>query len=258
MEATTQSTAQKGEKQPLKIKVPFTMRSLFDAGVHFGHSKRRWNPRFGDYLYDSRDRVHIIDLQKTVPLLAKALKAVEDTVANGGRLIFVGTKRQAAAAMKDAAISCGQHYVCYRWLGGMLTNWQTVSKSLKRLEELEKRLEKDDKRFTKKERLELTRRWRKLERVLGGIRGMKRHPDMLFVMDIVKESNAINEAIVLGMPIVAVVDSNADPGKVDWPIPGNDDSTRAIRLYCELVAAAAKHGQVRLSRTQQQAKLGSE
>lgn len=243
--------------KPAKIKVPFTMRSLFDAGVHFGHSKRRRDPRFGDFLYGARDKVHIIDLQKTVPLLAKALQAVEDTVAVGGKLIFVGTKRQAAEAMKEAAISCEQYYVCYRWLGGMLTNWQTVSKSLARLEELETQLKKDDKRFTKKEKLEITRQWQKLDRVLGGIRNMKKHPDMLFVMDIIKESNAIAEAITLGMPIVAVVDSNADPGKVDWPIPGNDDSSRAIRLYCGLVADAANRGLERLKKSKLQAKLGS-
>ncbi len=242
-------------KKPPVIKPTFTVKNLFEAGVHYGHSKRRRNPRFSEYVYAVRDKVHIIDLQKTAPLLARALQAVEDTVAEGGRLIFVGTKRQAAKAMKEAAIACDQFYVCYRWPGGMLTNWQTVSKSLERLEEMEKRLKTEDKRLTKKEKLSLTRRWEKLDKALGGIRKMKKRPEMLFVMDIVKESNAVDEAITLGMPVVAVVDSNADPGKVDWPIPGNDDSARAISFCANLVAEAVEKGRSRRQKTAEGAKI---
>jgi len=225
----------------------FSMRSLFDAGVHFGHSKRRWNPQFEPYLYGIRDKIHIIDLEKTAPLLLKALKAVEDGIANGGKILMVGTKKQASEAIRKFATESGQYFVAYRWLGGMLTNWSTVSKSIKRMEELESQLKDEEqvKHLTKKEKLTLTRQWEKLEKVLGGIRDMKTRPNLLFVVDIIKESNGVKEAIKLDMPIVGVVDSNANPLQIKYPIPGNDDSTKALELYCQLVAEAVKRGQKR-------------
>lgn len=219
----------------------FTMRQLLEAGVHFGHHPRRWNPKMATYLFGVRNNVHIIDLQQTVPLLYRALEAIKNTVSNGGRILFVGTKSQAAESVAQAAASCGQYYVNHRWLGGMLTNWGTVSKSINRLEDLEKKLEQNS-GFTKKEHLKLSREKQKLEMTLGGIRSMGGRPDALFVIDTNKEALAIEEANKLGIPVIAVVDSNSNPEKVDYVIPGNDDASRAINLYCQLVVSSVLEG----------------
>ena len=219
-----------------------SLRQLLEAGVHFGHHTRRWNPRMAPYIFGVRNQVHILDLQQTVPLLDRALRAVRDTVAGGGRVLFVGTKKAAAEYVAEAATRCGQYYVNHRWLGGTLTNWKTITGSIKRLKEMDARLAGDIQGLTKKEILMLTREKQKLERALGGIREMGGLPDMLFVIDVVKEKLAIQEANTLGIPVVGVVDSNADPEGVTFPIPGNDDAIRAINLYCDLVAAAVLDG----------------
>ncbi|NCO16229.1 MAG: 30S ribosomal protein S2 [Alphaproteobacteria bacterium] len=220
----------------------FSMRQLLEAGVHFGHQTHRWNPKMGPFIYGDRNGIHILDLTQTVPLLDAALVAVRDTVARGGRILFVGTKRQAAQAVADAAEQCAQYYMNHRWLGGTLTNWKTISGSISRLKKLDEQLEGDASGFTKKERLNLERERAKLNASLGGIREMGGLPDMLFVIDTNKEDLAILEAKKLGIPVVAVLDSNSDPFGVDHPIPGNDDAARAIALYCDLVARAALDG----------------
>jgi len=220
----------------------FTMRQLLEAGTHFGHQTRRWNPKMGPYLYGSRGGIHIIDLQQTVPMLHHALQAIRDVVAGGGRVLFVGTKRQASQKIKEAAALCGQFYVNHRWLGGMMTNWKTISQSIKRLRELEESLEQGAHGFTKKELLSLERDRNKLELSLGGIKDMGGTPDILFVIDTNKEDIAIKEANKLGIPVVAIVDSNSDPDGIDYLIPGNDDAQRAIELYCTLVSAAVLDG----------------
>ena len=220
----------------------FTMRQLLEAGVHFGHHPRRWNPKMATYLFGVRNNVHIIDLQQTVPLLHHALESIKEIIGNGGRILFVGTKHQAAAKIAEAAQSCGQYYVNHRWLGGMLTNWATVSKSIKRLEGFEKRLEEEAEVLTKKELLKLTRSKNKLEMTLGGIRSMGGRPDVLFVVDTNKESLAIEEAHKLGIPVVAIADSNSNPEKITHIIPGNDDASRAINLYCQLVVSSVLEG----------------
>lgn len=221
----------------------FSMRQLLEAGVHFGHQTHRWNPRVEKYLFGARNNIHIIDLSQTVPMLHQALKAISDTVAGGGRVLFVGTKRQASEAIATSAKSCAQYYVNARWLGGTLTNWATISNSIKRLRELEDMLAGDKAlAFTKKERLNRTRELEKLERALGGIKDMGGIPDMLFVIDTNKEAIAIQEARRLGIPVVAIIDSNCSPDGVDYPIPGNDDAGRAITLYCDLVARASLDG----------------
>jgi ribosomal protein S2, bacterial type len=220
----------------------FTMRQLLESGVHFGHSTRRWNPKMGPFLFGVRNGIHIIDLEQTVPMLYRALVAVRDVVAAGGRVLFVGTKRQASEIVAEAAARCGQYYVNHRWLGGMLTNWRTISNSIKRLRELDNRLAEQQMGLTKKELLQLTRERDKLERALGGIKEMGGLPDILFVIDTNKESIAVAEANKLGVPVVAVVDSNSDPLGVDFPIPGNDDALRAIGLYCELAVEAVLDG----------------
>ena len=219
-----------------------SLRQLLEAGVHFGHHTRRWNPRMAPYIFGIRNQVHILDLQQTVPLLERALRTVRDTVAGGGRILFVGTKKAAAEYVAEAATRCGQYYVNHRWLGGMLTNWKTITGSIKRLKELDGRLSGNIEGLTKKEILMLTRDKEKLDRALGGIREMGGLPDMIFVIDVVKEKLAIEEANTLGIPVVAVVDSNSDPTGVTFPIPGNDDAIRAINLYCDLVAAAVFDG----------------
>jgi small subunit ribosomal protein S2 len=219
----------------------FTMRQLLEAGVHFGHHTRRWNPKMSPYLFGVRNGVHIIDLQQTVPLLYRAMNAVRDTVAGGGRVLFVGTKRQAAERVAAAAGRCGQYYINHRWLGGMLTNFKTISLSIKRLRELEE-LVQDHTGRTKKEILTLTREQEKLERALGGIKEMGGLPDILFIIDTNKESIAVQEAGRLGIPVVAVLDSNSDPEGVAYPIPGNDDALRAIDLYCEMISGAVLAG----------------
>ena len=220
----------------------FTMRQLLEAGVHFGHHTRRWNPRMGPYLFGIRNQVHIIDLQQTVPLLDRALRAVRDVTAAGGRVLFVGTKRAAAEHVADSAKRCGQYYVNHRWLGGMLTNWKTITGSIKRLRQIDEMLSGDVQGLTKKEVLDITRDREKLERALGGIKEMGGLPDILFIIDTNKEKLAVEEATKLGIPVVAVLDSNSDPAGVTFPIPGNDDAIRAITLYCDLVAGAVLDG----------------
>ncbi|WP_163269854.1 30S ribosomal protein S2 [Chelativorans alearense] len=220
----------------------FSMRQLLEAGVHFGHQTHRWNPKMGPYIFGARNNIHIIDLSQTVPLLHQALKTVSDTVAKGGRVLFVGTKRQASDIVADSAKRCAQYYVNSRWLGGMLTNWKTISNSIQRLRKLDELLSGEAEGFTKKERLNLERERDKLERALGGIRDMGSTPDMMFVIDTNKEAIAVQEARRLGIPVIAISDSNCDPEVVDYPIPGNDDASRAIALYCDLIARAAIDG----------------
>jgi small subunit ribosomal protein S2 len=220
----------------------FTMRQLLEAGVHFGHQSYRWNPKMERYIFGVRDRVHIIDLAETVPLLHQALVTIRDTAAKGGRVLFVGTKRQAAQPIAEAAKRCAQYYMNDRWLGGTLTNWKTISHSIRRLKELEEMTAKENTGFTKKELLNLTRQRDKLERSLGGVKDMGGLPDVMFVIDTIKEKIAISEARKLGIPVVAIVDTNCDPDGVDYPIPGNDDASRAIVLYCDLVARSVLAG----------------
>ncbi|WP_182084549.1 30S ribosomal protein S2 [Aureimonas sp. ME7] len=220
----------------------YSMRQLLEAGVHFGHQTHRWNPKMGPYIFGARNNIHIIDLAQTVPLLHRALQAVSDTVAKGGRVLFVGTKRQASEIIADAANRSAQYYVNARWLGGMLTNWKTISNSIQRLRKLDELLSGEAQGFTKKERLTLQRERDKLDRALGGIKDMGGVPDMIFIIDTNKEAIAIDEAKRLGIPVVAVVDSNCDPSRIDFPIPGNDDAARAISLYCDLIARSAVDG----------------
>lgn len=221
----------------------FTMRQLLESGVHFGHSTRRWNPRMEPYLFGVRNGIHIIDLEQTSPLLYQALNAIRDVVAGGGRVLFVGTKRQAGEKVAESARRCGQYFVNHRWLGGMMTNWRTISLSIKRLRDLETRLVGEENMgLTKKELLRLTRERDKLERALGGIKDMGGLPDILFVIDTNRESIAVAEAKKLNIPVVAVIDSNSDPRGIDFPIPGNDDALRAISLYCDLVVDAVLDG----------------
>ncbi len=219
-----------------------TMRQLLEAGVHFGHQTHRWNPKMASYIYGSRNKIHIIDLTQSVPLLHQALVTVSDLVSKGGRVLFVGTKRQASEAIADAARSCAQYYINHRWLGGTLTNWRTISNSIKRLKHLEELLASETHGLTKKELLQLTREKDKLDRALGGIKDMGAVPDLMFVIDTNKESIAIAEARKLNMPVVAIIDSNCDPDGITYPIPGNDDAGRAITLYCDLIARAAIDG----------------
>ena len=220
----------------------FSMRQLLEAGVHFGHQTRRWNPKMGPYLFGVRNGIHIIDLQQTVPLLYRALEFIHDVVSSGGRVLFVGTKRQAAIPLSEAAKRCGQYYVNHRWLGGMLTNWNTISNSIARLKKLDDQLAEENLGLTKKELLNLTREREKLERALGGIRDMGGLPDAVFVIDTNKEEIAKHEANKLGIPVIAVIDSNSDPDDIQYPIPGNDDATRAITTYCDLIAQAVLSG----------------
>ena len=220
----------------------FTMRQLLEAGVHFGHQTQRWNPRMGEFIYGARNGIHIMDLTQTVPLLDAALNAIRETVAKGGRILFVGTKRQASQPIAEAAEKCAQYYMNHRWLGGTLTNWQTVSKSIQRLNQIDEVIEGGAEGLTKKERLGMERDQTKLQASLGGIREMGGVPDMLFVIDVKKEALAVAEANKLGIPVVAVVDTNCSPDGVDYIIPGNDDAARAIALYCDLVSRAALDG----------------
>ncbi|MEO0464793.1 MAG: 30S ribosomal protein S2 [Pseudomonadota bacterium] len=219
-----------------------TMQQLIEAGAHFGHQTHRWNPRMKPYIFGARNGVHIIDLSQTVPLFARALDFVESTVRAGGKVLFVGTKRQAQEPIAEAARACGQHFVNHRWLGGMLTNWKTISGSIKRLKTLEEQLSGDTSGLTKKEVLNLTRERDKLELSLGGIRDMGGVPDVMFVIDANKEDLAIKEAAVLGIPVIAVLDTNVDPSNIAFPVPGNDDASRAVRLYCQAIGDAATAG----------------
>ena len=220
----------------------FTIRQLLEAGVHFGHQTQRWNPRMDEFIYGERNGIHIIDLTQTVPMLDVALKAIHDTASKGGRILFVGTKRQAQRPIAEAAEKSAQYYMNHRWLGGTLTNWNTVSQSIKRLNDIDERMEKGFDGLTKKEVLGLEREQSKLQASLGGIREMGGLPDMIFVIDVNKEDLAVAEAKKLGIPVVAVVDTNCKPEGIDYIIPGNDDAARAITLYCDLVARAAIDG----------------
>ncbi len=219
-----------------------SLRQLLESGVHFGHHTRRWNPRMAPFLFGVRNQVHIIDLQQTAPMLEKALKAVRDVTAAGGRVLFVGTKRAAADYVAEAAQRCGQYYVNHRWLGGMLTNWKTITGSIKRLRQMDELLAGETQGLTKKEVLNLTRDKEKLERALGGIKDMGGLPDILFIIDTNKEKLAVEEANKLGIPVIAILDSNSDPTGVTYPVPGNDDAIRAITLYCDLIAGAVLDG----------------
>ncbi|HEY1943726.1 MAG TPA: 30S ribosomal protein S2 [Roseiarcus sp.] len=225
----------------------FTMRQLLESGAHFGHQSHRWNPKMSPYIYGVRNSIHIIDLAQTVPLLHQALKVVSDTVAKGGRVLFVGTKRQAATEIAEAARRSAQYFVNSRWLGGMLTNWKTISASIARLRKLDEMLGEGAKGLTKKERLMLSREREKLEKALGGIKEMGGVPDIVFVIDTNKEALAIKEANRLKIPVIAILDTNSDPDGVAFPIPANDDASRAILLYCDLMARAAIDG---ISRSQ--------
>jgi small subunit ribosomal protein S2 len=221
----------------------FTMRQLLEAGVHFGHQKHRWNPRMGRYIFGARNGIHILDLQQTVPLLRNAMQAVRDVAANGGRVLYVGTKRQASEAVAEAARISGQYYVNHRWLGGMMTNWRTISNSIKRLKVVDEQLVSGDSSgLTKKELLQLTRERDKLERALGGIKEMGGLPDIIVCIDTNKEELAIQEAVKLGIPVIGVIDSNSNPAGITYPIPGNDDALRAITLYCDLIARSVLDG----------------
>ena len=220
----------------------FTMRQLLEAGVHYGHQTARWNPKMGPYIYGDRNGIHILDLTQTVPLLDTALKMIRDTVARGGRILFVGTKRQAQKAVADAAEKCAQYYMNHRWLGGTLTNWKTVSQSIQRLKQIDELMAHGAEGMTKKERLNMEREQGKLQASLGGIREMGGVPDLLFVIDVGKEALAILEAQKLGIPVIGIVDTNCSPKGVDHVIPGNDDAARAIALYCDLVSRAALDG----------------
>ncbi|RVT83992.1 30S ribosomal protein S2 [Rhodobacteraceae bacterium CCMM004] len=220
----------------------FSLRQLLEAGVHFGHQTQRWNPRMGEFIYGDRNGIHIIDLTQTVPMLDRALQVIRDTVAKNGRILFVGTKRQAQKPIADAAERCAQYYMNHRWLGGTLTNWKTVSQSINRLKEIDERMAEGAEGLTKKERLGIEREQQKLQASLGGIREMGGLPDLIFVVDVNKEDLAIAEAKKLGIPVVAVVDTNCSPAGVDYIIPGNDDAARAISLYCDLASRAALDG----------------
>jgi len=220
----------------------FTMRNLVESGVHFGHHTRRWNPKMKPFLFGVRNNIHIIDLEQTVPLLARALQAVHETVAGGGRVLFVGTKRQAQEPIAAAARRCGQYFVNHRWLGGRLTNFKTISLSIKRLRELDEKIANPASGLTKREMLELTRDRDKLERALGGIKELGGLPDLIFVIDTNKEKIAIEEANRLNIPVIGVIDSNSTPEGITYPVPGNDDAMRAIHLYCDLVSGAVLAG----------------
>jgi small subunit ribosomal protein S2 len=219
-----------------------TLHQLLEAGAHFGHQKHRWNPKMKPYIFGDRNGVHILDLSQTVPLFARALDFVSQTAARGGKVLFVGTKRQAQEPIAEAARASGQHYVNHRWLGGMLTNWKTISGSIKKFKAMEEQLAGDTAGLTKKEVLQLTRQRDKFELSLGGIRDMGGIPDVIFIIDANKEELAIKEANVLGIPVVAILDSNVSPDGISFPVPANDDAARAIRLYCDAIAAAATRG----------------
>ncbi len=220
----------------------FSMRQLLEAGVHFGHHTRRWNPKMRPFIFGVRNGVHILDLQQTVPMLDQSLRTIRDIVAGGGRVLFVGTKRQAQEKIAESAKRSGQYYVNHRWLGGMMTNWKTVALSISRLKELESIFAREKTGYTKKEELMLRREMEKLEKSIGGIKDMGGQPDALFVIDTNKEEIAIQEANKLGIPVIAIIDSNSNPDGVNFPIPGNDDALRAIELYCDLISSAILDG----------------
>ena len=221
------------------------MRQMLEAGVHFGHVTRRWNPRMEQFIFGTRQNIHILDLQQTVPLMYRAMQAVNEAVAGGGRVLWVGTKRQAAEPIAESAKRCGQYYVNHRWLGGMMTNWKTISNSIHRLKSLEEQLNEGNEEtvgLTKKELLKLTREYEKLDRSLGGIKDMGGLPDIVFVIDSNKEKIAVAEANKLGIPVIGILDSNSNPEGIDYPIPGNDDSIRAIKFYCDMISGSVLSG----------------
>ena len=220
----------------------FTMRQLLESGAHFGHQSHRWNPKMAPFIFGTRNNIHVIDLAQTVPMLYRALQAISDTVARGGRVLFVGTKRQASEPIADAAKRSAQYYVNARWLGGMLTNWKTVSGSIQRLRKVDELLGSGGPGLTKKERLVISRERDKLERALGGIKDMGGIPDLIFVIDTNKESLAVKEAQRLNIPVIAIIDTNCDPDGITYPVPANDDAGRAIALYCDLFSRAALDG----------------
>ena len=221
----------------------FTMRQLLEAGIHFGHHTRRWNPKMEEFIFGERNKIHIIDLEKTVPMLYTALETIHEIAKKGGKILFVGTKRSASEIIASSAINCGQFYVNHRWLGGMLTNWETVSKSIKRLKELESKIESGEiNSLTKKEKLNIERSKEKLELNLGGIKNMPNLPDAIFVIDINKEAIAVQEARKLKIPVIAICDTNTNPNVIDFAIPGNDDAVRSISLYCDLIGSAILSG----------------
>ena len=223
----------------------FTMRQMLEAGVHFGHVTRRWDPKMEEFIFGTRQGIHILDLQQTVPMLYRAMQAVNEVVAAGGRVLWVGTKRQAGQPVAEASKRCGQYYVNHRWLGGMMTNWKTISNSIRRLKTLEEQLSEGNEEITgltKKEMLKLTREHEKLDRSLGGIKDMGGLPDIVFVLDTNKESIAVAEANKLGIPVIGILDSNSNPSGIDYPIPGNDDSIRAINFYCDMIAGSVLSG----------------
>ena len=220
----------------------FSMRQLLEAGVHFGHQKHRWNPKMASFIFGDRNGIHILDLSQTVPLLHQALVSVRDIVSSGGRVLFVGTKRQASEPIAESASRCAQYFINHRWLGGTLTNWKTVSNSIKRLHSLDELFATNMQGLTKRELLRLTRERNKLDRAIGGIKDMGGLPDILFVIDTIKESIAIQEAKKLGIPVIAIIDSNSDPDGITFPIPGNDDAGRSINLYCDLFTRAVIDG----------------
>lgn len=219
-----------------------SIKSLLEAGVHFGHQTRRWNPKMAPYIFGSKDKIHIINLDKTAAMMREALSVAENVAAEGGRILFVGTKRQASERVAEAAQKCGQYYVNHRWLGGMLTNWKTVSQSIKKLETLEARLKDENVVLKKKEILSIERKIEKFNRALGGVRSMGGIPSLLFVLDVTLDKTAVEEARVLGIPVIGICDTNSDPSVVDFPIPGNDDSSRAIELYCSAMESAIIEG----------------
>ena len=218
------------------MKIPeITIQQLLEAGVHLGHKTLRWNPKMKKYIFGKKDSIHIIDLTQTLELTQVALEKVYKTISENGRILFISTKKQASDAIADLGKSTGQYYVNYRWLGGMLTNWGTISNSIKKLQKINKDLSSENRGFTKKELLKMSAQRDKLERSLGGISNMKKTPDLVFIIDTNYESLAIKESIKLGIPIIAVLDTNSDPDGIDFPIPGNDDARRSIDLYCSLI-----------------------
>ncbi len=228
----------------------FTLKQLLESGIHFGHTTRRWNPKMKPFIHSQRGGIHIIDLKQTYNLLGRALHAVQEVVSRGGRVLFVGTKRQASEKIKETALKCGQYYINHRWLGGTLTNWKTVLHSIKRLKELQEKINKGEvKAYTKKEQLSFMRVYQKLELSLGGIKDMGGTPDLVFIIDTNKEAIAIQEARKLNIPVIAIVDTNSDPDGIDFPIPGNDDALRAIELYCALISGAVLEGLQKEMRT---------
>lgn len=226
----------------MSLDIKVDVKSLLEAGVHFGHKTRRWNPKMAPYIFGTKEKIHIIDLDRTYSMMCEALKVAHDVAADGGRILFVGTKRQSCDRVAAAAAKCGQYYVNHRWLGGMLTNWKTISQSIKKLENLEKRLKDTEIILKKKERLVLQKKLDKLNKALGGVRNMGGTPALLFVLDTIEDRTAVEEARVLGIPVIGICDTNSDPTIVDFPIPGNDDSVRAIDLYCSVMEDAIVSG----------------